>query len=264
MAGRCLPVVIAEVEALGGTVTSVSGGGLQAMFGAPEAHEDDPERAARRPSGAGVGGSIDGGNLRIGVETGPAVLGPIGGGARVEYGAVGEVVGQAAALQALARPGSALVGPVTRAAAGHLFAWGDEEAPRCPGTYLGVPMPRIAGHRLRPGGPLVGRQAELAVLGTALREAARGHGSVVLVTGEPGLGKTRLVQECRKRVTRGTRWLEGSCASYASSTPYSLYQQLLANWAGVTPTSPPRWGAWPWSGPWPRYEAATCSRCWPA
>ena len=236
VAGRCLAAVIAEVEALGGTVTSVSGGGLQAMFGAPEAHEDDPERAALAAFRALASvASIDGGNLRIGVETGPAVLGPIGGGARVEYGAVGEVVGRAAALQALARPGSALVGPVTRAAAGHLFAWGAAEGD---GTYLGPPMPRIAGHRLRPGGPLVGRQPELAVLGTALREAARGHGSVVLVTGEPGLGKTRLVQECRKRVTRGTRWLEGSCASYASSTPYSLYQQLLANWAGVTPDQP--------------------------
>ena len=88
------------------------------------------------------------------------------------------------------------------------------------------------------GGPLVGRQAELAVLGTALREAVRGHGSVVLVTGEPGLGKTRLVQECRRRAATGTRWLEGRCASYASSTPYSLYQQLLANWAGVTPDQP--------------------------
>jgi len=168
------------------------------------------------------------------------VLGPIGGGARVEYGAVGEVVGRAAALQARARPGWALVGPVTRAATGHLFAWGDEvpNPGSGPAAYLGAPMPRIAGHRLRPGGPLVGRQPELAVLGTALREAARGHGSVVLVTGEPGLGKTRLVQECRKRVARGTRWLEGSCASYASSTPYGLYQQLLANWAGVTPDQP--------------------------
>ena len=234
--GRCLAAVIAEVEALGGTVTAVSGGGLQAMFGAPEAHEDDPERAARAAFRAlAAVAAIDGGTLRIGVETGPAVLGPIGGGARVEYGAVGEVVGQAAALQALARPGSALVGPVTRAAAGHLFAWGAAEGE---GTYLGPPMPRIAGHRLRPGGPLVGRQAELAALGTALREAARGHGSVVLVTGEPGLGKTRLVQECRRRVARGTRWLEGSCASYASSTPYGLYQQLLANWAGVTPDQP--------------------------
>ena len=95
--GRSLAAVIAEVEALGGTVTSVSGQGLQAMFGAPEAHEDDPERAARAAFRAlsAVAG-IDGGRpaLRIGVETGPAVLGPIGGGARVEYGAVGEVVGR--------------------------------------------------------------------------------------------------------------------------------------------------------------------------
>ena len=131
--GRGLAAVIAEVEALGGTVTSVSGGGLQAMFGAPEAHEDDPERAARAAFRAlAAVAAIDGGTLRIGVETGPAVLGPIGGGARVEYGAVGEVVGQAAALQARARPGSALVGPVTRAAAGHLFAWGAAEARRPP------------------------------------------------------------------------------------------------------------------------------------
>src|SRR4029077_3242429 len=171
----------------------------------------------------------------VGGEADAAVPGPNGGDARVEYGAVGEVVGQAAALQALARPGSALVGPVTRAAAGHLFAWGGPEAG---GTYLGPPMPRIAGHRLRPGGPLVGRQAELAALGAALREAARGHGSVVLLTGEPGLGKPRLVQEGRRRAARGTRWLEGSSASYASSTPYGLYQQLLANWAGVTPDQP--------------------------
>ena len=71
---------------------------------------------------------------------------------------------------------------MTRAAAGHLFAWGaggtERAARSAPATYLGPPMPRIAGHRLRPGGPLVGRQPELAALGTALREAARGHGSV--------------------------------------------------------------------------------------
>jgi predicted ATPase len=86
----------------------------------------------------------------------------------------------------------------------------------------------------------VGRQLELAALGTALREAVRGRGSVVVVTGEPGLGKTRLVHECRRRAPAGTVWLEGRCASYASSTPYSLYQQLLAGWAGVTPDQPER------------------------
>ena len=181
VAGRCLAAVIAEVEALGGTVTSVSGGGLQAMFGAPEAHEDDPERAARAAFRALASvASIDGGNLRIGVETGPAVLGPIGGGARVEYGAVGEVVGRAAALQALARPGSALVGPVTRAAAGHLFAWGDElagpghlpgrahaahrGAPAPPGRPAGRTAARTGGARHRParGGarPRLGRAGD--------------------------------------------------------------------------------------------------------
>ena len=246
---RFLAAVIAEVETFGGTVTSVSGQGLQAMFGAPEAHEDDPERAARAAfralltEGPGAEGGMPA--LRIGVETGPAVLGPIGGGARVEYGAVGDVVGLAAALQSRARPGSALVGPVTRAATDHLFTWGASEelaagSEPLVATYLGKPRPRAPGRRLRLGGrgPLVGRQAEMAVLGTALRELARGHGSVVLVTGEPGLGKTRLVQEGRKRVARGTLWLEGRCASYASSTPYGLYQQLLANWAGVTPDQP--------------------------
>src|SRR5437870_6553334 len=128
------------------------------MFGAPEAHEDDPERAARAAFRAlAAVAAIDGGTLRIGVETGPAVLGPIGGGARVEYGAVGEVVSQAAALQALARPGSALVGPVTRAAAGHLFACGATEGGV---TYLGPSMPRIAGHRHPPRCPLAGRPAD--------------------------------------------------------------------------------------------------------
>jgi tetratricopeptide (TPR) repeat protein len=64
---------------------------------------------------------------------------------------------------------------------------------------------------------------------------------VVIVMAEPGLGKTRLVQECQRLAQQNGRpplWLEGRCTSYASSTPYSLYQQLLANWAGVTPDLP--------------------------
>ncbi len=263
--GRGLAAVIAAAEALGGTVTAVSGHGVQAVFGAPEAHEDDPERATRAAfralSDATLSGTEAAVTLRIGIETGPAVLGPIGGGGRVEYGAVGEVVSLAAALQALARPGSALVGPVTRATVGSLFTWGEpvpigppagtetaagtEPDPAAPtATYLGEPRSRSTA-RPRPAGlprrgPLVGRQAELAALGTALREAVRGRGSVVIVTGDPGLGKTRLVHECRRRAPAGTVWLEGRCASYASSTPYSLYQQLLAGWAGVTPDQPER------------------------
>jgi hypothetical protein len=90
---------------------------------------------------------------------------------------------------------------------------------------------------------LEGRQTELAVLEDALRGAISGTGSVVFFVGEPGLGKTRLVQEGRKRFMawvgastgRLPLWLEGRAASYASSTPYGLYQQLLSAWVGVVP-----------------------------
>ncbi len=257
LVGGCIAAVIAEVEALGGTVTSVSGRGLQAMFGAPTAHEDDPERAARaafRALSAGAA-SADGAALalRIGVETGPALVGPIGGGAKVEYAAVGDVVTAAAALQSSARPGTALIGPVTRAAVGHLFTWaGSEQLGSGTGpvtaSYLDAPRATAAGRRPRLGGsaPLVGRRAEMAELGRALRGVLDGRGSVVVLTGEPGLGKSRLVQECRKlfmawaggRSGRLPLWLEGRCASYASATPYGLYQQLVAGWVGVAPDQP--------------------------
>jgi tetratricopeptide (TPR) repeat protein len=88
----------------------------------------------------------------------------------------------------------------------------------------------------------VGRRAELSVFREALREAISGKGGVVTLVGDPGLGKTRLVHECRKLFLawagaasgRLPLWLEGRAASYASSTPYGLYQQLLARWVGVT------------------------------
>ena len=112
-------------------------------------------------------------------------------------------------------------------------------------SYLEGPKVRAAGRHGHLGAraPLAGRAAELGVLDSALREAVGGTGSVVVVVGEAGIGKTRLVLECRKRfmawVGAGTGrlplWLEGRCASYASSTPYGLYQQLLATWVGVAP-----------------------------
>jgi class 3 adenylate cyclase/tetratricopeptide (TPR) repeat protein/two-component SAPR family response regulator len=284
LVGGSLASVIAEVEALGGTVSSVSGRGLQAMFGAPEAHEDDPERALRAayralaatvpPSPASSGSAEDGGSgispadiasvsqtagaglgLRIGIESGPALVGPIGGGAKVEYAALGDVVSVAAALQSAARPGSVLVGPATRAATAHLFSWsGTEEVAPNTGakpltaSYLDTPRATAAERRPRLGGrgTLAGRQLELRLLDTALRAAVAGQGQVVVLTGEPGIGKTRLVQESRKRfiawVGAGTGkrplWLEGRGVSYASATPYGLYRQLLASWLGVAPDQP--------------------------
>ena len=160
----------------------------------------------------------------------------------------------AAALQSAAKVGSILVGPATRAATEGIFSWGstedvqfDPKAKPIAAVYLDRPKARRS-HPPDQGSPrlrarLVGRDHEVWELGKALREATAGNGSAVFIVGEPGLGKTRLVQECRNRfmgwVGAGTGrlplWLEGHCASYAGSTPYGLYQQLLSAWTGVAP-----------------------------
>ena len=136
-----LAQAMSEVEAFGGTVASISGFGMSVLFGVPQSYEDDPERALRaalriavavgKPAPDGrpaLGGSASRTcappaalSVRIGVESGMAVVGPVGEGDQRRYGAVGEVVGMAGALQSAAKPGTVLVGPATRAAADEIF-----------------------------------------------------------------------------------------------------------------------------------------------
>jgi tetratricopeptide (TPR) repeat protein len=247
--------VIGHVEALGGTVSSVSGAGLVAIFGAPDAHEDDPERALRAAfrSVRSLTSRDQDLYVRVGVETGQALVGPIGVGAGTHYGAVGEAVSVAAALQSFSKPASVLVGPATHRATEGLFEWsGAEEVGMYPAGppvvahYLERPRARLldAGRRGMAGPvPLVGRASELSLFRDAVREVTAGRGGVVVIVAEPGLGKTRLVQECRKLFMawvgaasgRLPLWLEGRAVSYRSTTPYGLYQQLLCAWVGVAP-----------------------------
>ena len=209
------------------------------------------DRATRprpgRPAGPGCGsGSSPGPRWSAGL---------IGGGAKVEYTALGDVVGVAAALQSAARPGSVLVGPATRAATAHLFSWGErEDVAPVPGaralsaSYLGAPLVTAAERRPRFGGraPLVGRQAELRMLDAAVRAAVDGRGQAIVLTGEPGIGKTRLMQETRNRFfgwvgagsTRRPLWLEGRGTSYTSAVPYGLYRQMIAGWIGAGTDQP--------------------------
>jgi DNA-binding SARP family transcriptional activator/tetratricopeptide (TPR) repeat protein len=246
--------VLAQVERLGGTVTAVSGAGVVAVFGAPEAHEDDPERALRAAlrslrSVAAYGDCL---TLRIGVETGEAVVGPMWPGLGGHYGAVGEVSLVAAALQSLATPASVLVGPTTRRATQGIFEWGTtEEFSVSPGdksiraSYLERlkvrPAGEVARRRLAGAAPLFGRELELSVLRRALEQTIDGNGGVVVIRAEAGLGKTRLVQECRKMFMtwagaapeRLPLWVEGRARPYESNTPYGLFQQLLYSWVGA-------------------------------
>ncbi len=256
LVGGALAEVVAHVEDLGGTVSAVSGTGVVALFGAPESHEDDPERALRAGHRSVTGVKNQAGNLslRVGVETGEAVVGLLGGGSGNHYGAVGDVVSMATKLQARAKAASVLVGPVTWRATRALFEWGASvelagHAGARPVRAHYVERPRarpqaeVGRRRLAGSAPLVGRDTELSVLREALCETTAGSGGVLVVVGDPGLGKTRLVQECRKLFMtwvaaasgRLPLWLEGRAASYASTHPYGLYQQLLSAWGGVAP-----------------------------
>ena len=254
LVGHALAEIVAEVEGLNGTVSAVSGTGVVALFGAPESHEDDPERALRAAlrSKVRVAQPGNGLSLRAGVETGPAVVGLIGGSGH-HYGALGEVMRVAAALQSIANPGSVLVGPATYRATEGLFEWGATEevivypgAKPVPASYLARPKVRRQGEgkrHLAGAAPLVGRNQELSVLRQSVSEVTAGKGGLLAISGEPGLGKTRLVQETRRLFMAWVRaaagrlplWLEGRAASYRCNRPYGLYQQLLCTWVGTTP-----------------------------
>jgi class 3 adenylate cyclase len=208
---RC---VADTVGRFAGFVAKYMGDGVLAYFGYPEAHEDDPERAARAGlaviDAVGRLATSEPLSVRIGIATGLVVVGDlIGAGAAQERGVVGETPNLAARLQALARPGTLVVADSTRRQIGMLFEI--EDLGLQPLAGFGEPQPawRVIGESgvvsrfeaLRSGTtPLVGRDEELGLLSRRWEQAKAGEGRVVLVSGEPGLGKSRLTAAIAERV----------------------------------------------------------------
>jgi class 3 adenylate cyclase len=230
LVGAYLDAATAAVSEMGGHVVKKLGDGLMALFGYPVAQENDAERAARAAlsiqralaevNRKNAGTSKPALSARIGIETGPVVV-----------DAAGEIYGDApntaARVQALAEPGTViLTARVQRQIAGLFVA---EER----GTHelKGVPEPvtlfrlvRASGGGRRAGQrhltPLVGREEEIAMLMRRWERARHGDGQLVMIVGEPGLGKSRLVEEfhARLRDTPHT-WGEWSCSQLLQNTP---------------------------------------------
>jgi class 3 adenylate cyclase/tetratricopeptide (TPR) repeat protein len=210
---RCVADAVARFA---GFVAKYMGDGVLVYFGYPEAHEDDAERAVWAGLGLidAVGGlDVKSAELqaRVGIATGLVVVGDlIGEGSAREQSVVGETPNRAARLQALAAPGTLVVDAGARRQIGGLFEFEDLGVQPLAGFAVPQPAWRVIGESgvvsrfeaLRAASltPLVGRDEELDLLLRRWHQAKAGEGRVVLVSGEPGIGKSRLAAALRERL----------------------------------------------------------------
>lgn len=239
--------MLREIHRYEGTVNQFLGDGLMALFGAPVAHEDHARRAAL--AAAGMRRSLAeyrdalarqrglDFRVRMGLNTGLVVVGAIGDNLRMDYTAVGDTTNVAARLQQLAEPDQILVGETTRRLIEPYFELRPLGPQRLrhrdePVTAWELGAPRPPRERL-PEAPLLGRRDTLTTLERALAAARGGRGQAVYVVGEPGIGKSRLVAELRRRAPADVRWLEGRCLSFGQSTAFLPVVEIVRGRLGV-------------------------------
>jgi class 3 adenylate cyclase len=245
--GECVNRIAGAVEQFGGTVTSYMGDGIAAFFGLPTAHEDDPERAglaalrvlevvAEYAVDIEAAWGVTDFSVRVGVNSGQTAVGLVGA-ADQQRVALGDTANVAARLQAVAAPGTAVVGESTARALAHRFVLEALGEVSVKGRTQPVGAWRLvqsqAEARAPVPTPLVGRDAEVGKLRTAVDELANGRGQVLLLVGDSGFGKTRLLGELGTVAGDRVVWLEGHCRSYGGELLYWPFVDLLRGWIGV-------------------------------
>lgn len=228
---RAFEELVQVITSFGGRVDKIVGDAIVALFGAPTAHEDDPERAVRAAlrmqealAEHAARSAVDV-RMRIGVNTGEVLVGALRAGG--DYTAMGDTVNTASRLETAAEPGQVLVGPATFAATADRIAYDDVGLVPVKGRDEPVAV-HVARHPLLPPGyrprrlraPLVGRDAEMAMLGAAVDAAVehdRAH--LLLLLGEAGVGKSRLVEEVAglARERHDAAVFEGRCVPYGEA-----------------------------------------------
>ncbi|MGH6792650.1 MAG: ATP-binding protein, partial [Methyloceanibacter sp.] len=251
----CLARMMDAVHKYEGTITNFTGDGVMALFGAPIAHEDSARRAISaalemQRSLADYSNEVNRKHpidcrFRVGLNSGPVVVGKISDNLDMDYTALGDTVNLASRMEEAAEPGTVYLGEDTYRQAGDYF----DCEPLGALMVKGKSAPVVAYRALRPKTtvrtrlqaqaergltPFVGRGQELAVLKGYFEQAKRGRGQVVFITGEAGLGKSRLLFEFRRSVLdEPLTWVEGHCISYGKRIPYLPIVDLIKRNFGI-------------------------------
>jgi class 3 adenylate cyclase len=250
--GECVTRMSRAVEEYGGTVQAFMGDGICAYFGVPTAHEDDHERAARAAlrildvvgeysRDIALAWGIPDFDVRVGVNSGETAVGLVGGGER-EVVALGDTTNVAARLQSEAAPGTIAVGEETARRLAHRFTLEPLGDATVKGRAGPVPVWRLSRRDedrkvAEPAQPLVGREVESRVLRGVLADLAAGRGQALLVTGDGGIGKTRMLEELRALAADRVMWLDGHCLSYGGLTSWP-FMEILHEWLGLREGEP--------------------------
>jgi adenylate cyclase len=231
-----------------GYVEKFAGDAVLALFGAPISHEDDPERAlmvalemhrelerlcAELPHEAEL-------TLHVGVNSGHGIARILGSEARMDYAVLGDSVILAQRLESAAPPGETYVSELTMRLASDRFRFEPIGELTLKGKAEPVPAWRLLGQRTpaTASAPsvsrLIGRERELAEAAAVITSLAAGGGAVLTLTGEPGVGKSRLMAAVREYVwSENCAWLETRCLSYGGSHAYWPYAELLRGFAEI-------------------------------
>lgn len=256
----CIQLMMDAVHRTEGTIGRVLGDGVMALFGAPLALEDHAHRALyaalrmhetvrryadelQQQHGIEL-------QIRVGVNTGDVVVGAIGNDLFMEYTPVGHAVGIAARMEALAAPGSTCVAASTYGLTQHAFRF----APRGTTKVKGVTEPctvyellgsvpsysRLTARTAVGFAPFLGRAQELSQLEEFAFRAKSGHGQVVLLTGEAGIGKSRLIEEGKPSLReRGFLLIEGEGFAYGKTRAYAPLIDMLKRYCDISDQDPP-------------------------
>jgi ABC-type transport system substrate-binding protein/class 3 adenylate cyclase len=241
-----------QVRRFDGTVAQLVGDELLAFFGAPVSHEDDSERAVRAAMAiqravASYAQEVEEAYgidlaVRIGINTGPVVVGLEADGEGDPWNALGDTVNVAARLQNIAPEGGIVIGPTTERQIEDCFEVEELETPELKGISKSLRIYKVVGSREiehpEPAHAIVGRDFELSVLERVMEGLVEGRGAIVSVMGEPGIGKSRLIWEVRSRYRERVRFIEGRSVSYAQTFPYWPIRDLLREWLGVGASTP--------------------------